>query len=156
MGLKDRTAANKWQREYYLQHQEEIIQKRKAHRANNKSTIKKSKQNWYIRKGKEQMYKKDTNIKLEVLTHYGGGLCKCMMCGESRLACLSIDHIAENGGELRKAGIDKNGGRDLYVSLKKRNYPKGYQTLCMNCQWVKRVLHNNSGSKLKKIEKIGL
>lgn len=152
MGLKDHDAAIKWQKEYYRKHSEEILKKQRIHRANNKLKIKRAKQEWYIRKGKSQMYKKDTNIKLEVLTHYGGGLCKCAMCGESRLACLSIDHIAENGGELRKAGIDKNGGRDLYISLKKRDYPKGYQTLCMNCQWVKRVLYNNSGSKLKKIE----
>lgn len=79
-------------------------------------------------------------IKLEVLTHYGNGKCACVTCGESRLACLSIDHINGNGNlqlkELRKAGVN------FYRWLRKNNYPKGYQTLCMNCQWVKRAFNN--------------
>jgi len=68
---------------------------------------------WYQEVGKEREGIARVQIKTEVLTHYGKGYLACVICGESRLACLSIDHI--NGG-----------GR--------------YQTLCMNCQFLKSVL----------------
>ena len=71
----------------------------------------------------------------EILTHYGGGKLACVVCGEGRLACLSIDHINGGGTKHRK---QMGGGSAFYCWLKKQNYPKGYQTLCMNCQFVKR------------------
>ena len=83
-------------------------------------------------------------LKREVLTHYGGGKCACVRCGEARLACLSIDHI--NGGgtqHIKEIGI----GSYFYKWLKNNDYPKGYQTLCMNDQWVKRVENNEGISK---------
>jgi hypothetical protein len=33
----------------------------------------------------------------------------------------------------------KRTGVAFYRHLKKIGYPNGYQTLCMNCQWVKRA-----------------
>ena len=74
-------------------------------------------------------------VKLEVFTHYGNNKCACVKCGESRLACLSIDHI--NGGGNKDRG--KRLGHDFYSYLRKCNYPLGFQTLCMNCQFVKKV-----------------
>jgi len=76
-------------------------------------------------------------VKGEVLTHYGGEKLACVMCGEGRLACLSIDHINEDGADHRRAlGL----GKSVHFCewLKSQNYPEGYQTLCMNCQWIKR------------------
>ncbi|KKM82130.1 hypothetical protein LCGC14_1322790 [marine sediment metagenome] len=75
-------------------------------------------------------------LKIEVLTHYAGDILGCVTCGESRLACLSIDHIAGGGYQERK-NANKNGTR-LYQWLKSEGYPEGYQTLCMNCQFIKR------------------
>jgi len=85
--------------------------------------------------------------KLTVLTHYGGGRCACVICGESRLACLSIDHINGDGYEHRKE--IGSSGRSIYEWLLVRNFPKGYQTLCMNDQWVKRVINNEIPGGLK-------
>ena len=65
------------------------------------------------------------------------GRLACVMCGESRLACLSIDHI-DGGGVSHRKELNAYGYR-FYKRLKKDNYPKGYQTLCMNCQFVKAV-----------------
>lgn len=76
-------------------------------------------------------------LKIEVLTHYGGERLACVMCGESRLPCLSIDHM--NGGGC--AERDRLGIHDyaaFYYWLKKQGYPDGYQTLCMNCQFIRR------------------
>ncbi len=84
-----------------------------------------------------------TKIKLKVLSHYGNGKCACIICGESRLACLSIDHINGCGKEQRQ----KDGsGNSFHRQLMKNDYPKGYQTLCMNCQFVKRIMNDETRS----------
>ena len=73
------------------------------------------------------MNKLSLRRKVEVLTHYGNGRLACRRCGERDLDCLSIDHIV--------ASPDKHG----YAWFISHNYPEGYQTLCMNCQFKKRV-----------------
>ena len=76
-------------------------------------------------------------LKSKVMTHYGGGICACVECGESRLPCLTIDHVDGSGADHRKKNSGLSGMR-LYQKLAGLGYPAGYQTLCMNCQWVKR------------------
>ncbi len=73
------------------------------------------------------------SIKVEVLTHYGDGKCACIKCGFSDIRALSIDHISGNGSYHTKS-IRGN----LYRWLQKEGYPDGYQTLCMNCQFIKK------------------
>ena len=75
-------------------------------------------------------------LKLEILTFYGNGKCACVQCGENRIDCLSIDHINNDGYAHRKRV--GNGGR-MYDWLKKNNFPLGFQTLCMNDQFLKRA-----------------
>jgi len=75
-------------------------------------------------------------LKKEVLTHYGDGKCACVRCGIDDIRCLSIDHINSGGAKERKK---VGGGSRLYAWLKKMDYPKGYQTLCLNCQFIKRA-----------------
>ena len=59
-----------------------------------------------------------------------GGVCQC--CGEAEEMFLAIDHVNGHGNEHRKLV-----GRNLYYELKKMAYPKGYQTLCHNCNAAK-------------------
>ena len=82
----------------------------------------------------------NTRSKELVLTHYGGGNLACVTCGYDDLKALSIDHINGNGSKHKKSI-----GMNTYRWLIKNNYPLGYQTLCMNCQWVKR--HDNKECK---------
>lgn len=93
---------------------------------------------WYQEKGKTREAIARIQIKTEILTHYGNGQLACVICKESRLACLSIDHI-DGDGISHRQGLDKYGryGYRFYIWLKRQRYPKGYQTLCMNCQFVK-------------------
>lgn len=93
---------------------------------------------WYQLFGKQFEAEARIEIKVEVLTHYGKGRLACRMCGESRLACLSIDHINGRGISHRKS-LNRYGYR-FYIWLKRQGFPKGYQTLCMNCQFVKAIL----------------
>uniref|UniRef100_A0A6M3IZE7 Uncharacterized protein n=1 Tax=viral metagenome TaxID=1070528 RepID=A0A6M3IZE7_9ZZZZ len=88
--------------------------------------------------------------KVLVLTHYGDGICACVACGEARTECLSIDHIYGGGQEHRDKVPDiKRLG--FYRWLISRNYPIGYQTLCMNCQWVKRATNNETRKPCNKV-----
>jgi hypothetical protein len=72
-------------------------------------------------------------IRLEVLAHYGKGKLACIECGFDNLLALSIDHINNNGNKHRKI----IGSGHIVEWLKANNFPEGYQTLCMNCQFIK-------------------
>ena len=86
----------------------------------------------------ELKHKAIMRVKEEVLTHYGFGKCACIRCGFDDIRALSIDHI-EGGGSRRDEKGQSIGGTNLYYRLRRENYPPGYITLCMNCQFIKRV-----------------
>lgn len=73
-------------------------------------------------------------VRAEVLTYYGNGKLACLLCGFSDVRALTIDHLDGNGADHRRV-IGR--GSALCSYLRKHNYPEGYQTLCMNCQFVK-------------------
>lgn len=78
-----------------------------------------------------------TRLRSEVLTYYGGGKLACVRCGFDNIKALSIDHI--NGDGSKGVGWKKRkAGKSFYRLLRRQGYPKGYQTLCMNCQYLKR------------------
>ena len=104
---------------------------------------------WFQVVGKYYQAEERNRDKIEALTHYGKAKCACVMCGEARLACLSIDHINGNGGQQRR----KDGlvGQKLYRRLRIDGYPKGYQTLCMNCQFCKAVLDRAYNKRYERV-----
>jgi hypothetical protein len=81
--------------------------------------------------------KHNLELKKEILTYYGNGKCACVHCGYSDIRALSIDHISGEGRKHRRE-LGYIGGIIFYYWLKRNNFPEGYQTLCMNCQWIKR------------------
>ncbi len=92
---------------------------------------------WHRQRDKNKL------LKVEVLTHYGDDSLACVWCGEDRVACLSIDHIEGRGNRQRKGSLRSSSS--FYSWLKKQGYPSGYQTLCMNCQFVKRFENKEEG-----------
>lgn len=84
---------------------------------------------------KQQEYNRERlrRIKLQVLSAYSKNL-SCNRCGFKDIRALTIDHIKGNGAEHRR----KLRHHNFYDWLIKHNFPKGYQVLCMNCQWIKR------------------
>ena len=54
----------------------------------------------------------------------------CCWCAKDDLCILTIDHI--NGGGHRASKYEGS-GTALYKNLRKFGYPKGYQTLCFDC-----------------------
>ena len=63
---------------------------------------------------------------------------QCANCEESRLYCLSIDHI-NGGGRKQRQEISKS-YNTYYNWLLDNGSLADFQVLCMNCQWEKRYL----------------
>jgi hypothetical protein len=75
--------------------------------------------------------------KKHVIYHYSNGTMVCAKCGFSDIRALSIDHI--NGGGRKHTQELKKVGTIFYRWLIKNNFPKGYQVLCMNCNYIKKI-----------------
>ncbi len=68
--------------------------------------------------------------KLDVLMRYSPNLI-CKLCGYDDKRALTIHHL-EGGGNKHALSLSNH----LYEWLQKNNYPKGYQVLCFNCNWL--------------------
>lgn len=65
--------------------------------------------------------------KKKILEAYGN---KCECCKVTNFEFLTLDHI--NGGGYRHRKEVKN----IYAWIIKHNFPKGFRTLCMNCNFA--------------------
>jgi hypothetical protein len=127
--------------QYYLKNKERIKARgTKFYREHKEECIARSiKRAWYKDHPEARriaLRKCEQALKLRVLTYYGDGKCACVRCGYTDIRALSIDHINNNGYQHRKEM--KANGVNFYRLLEKQLYPNGYQTLCMNCQFIKR------------------
>jgi hypothetical protein len=84
---------------------------------------------------------RNLRIKDAVFGAYGGYRCAC--CGETERAFLTIDHIENDGATWRRETFGSRfaTGWQTYRWLMKHAYPSGYQVLCMNCNFGKRMNH---------------
>ena len=78
-----------------------------------------------------KMYK--SNLRIRVLDYLGG---KCDKCGFSDSRALQVDHVNGRGAAERR----KTDAYSIYLAVL-RGKP-GYQLLCANCNWIKRVENN--------------
>lgn len=76
-------------------------------------------------------------VKDECFKAYGGYRCVC--CGEQEPKFLSIDHVANDGAEHRKTMFTNHYYGSIYAWLRRNDYPAGFQVLCMNCNFGKRM-----------------
>lgn len=90
-------------------------------------------------------------VKIEVLGHYGqNGVPECK-CGFKDIRALSLDHIYGDGATHRRKLKGACGYR-MYAILKASGFPAGYQTLCMNCQWIKKFENKEYGKRSRKLK----
>ena len=78
-------------------------------------------------------------LQYSALQAYGGPKCAC--CGETEPLFLTIDHVRSDGAAHRRA-IGSLGGARFYKWLRDREWPEGFQVLCMNCNHGR---HRNKG-----------
>ena len=93
--------------------------------------------------------KHQRKVKLETFIHYSGT--DPPQCanpfGEHKepytnILALSLDLIVGGHG---RSGLPTGVG--LWHKLKKEGYPKGWQVLCMNCQYIKRCVNHEMKGK---------
>ena len=142
---KDRERSRKWKHE----HKEQCSAYRKQWRLDNPEKERENERRRYQR-DKEKRDKlarewasnnrelinqranaKNREIRLDVLTHYGG---HCVCCGETTKEFLAIDHINGDGNKQRKS---IGSSSTFYRWVKKNNYPEYLQILCHNCNMAK-------------------
>jgi hypothetical protein len=102
---------------YYWSHREELLAKKKN-----------DPRNYLWGRTRDQKYKRI------VMGHYSKGTPICARCGITDLDVLTIDHINNNGATDRKVK-----GKDFYRILINEKLPEGYQVLCFNCNFKKRI-----------------
>lgn len=91
-----------------------------------------------IRQSREQR-SYDSRLRLKALSVLGD---RCANCGFSDVRALQIDHI-NGGGNLERR---KLGGRHRAIFRKIVNgFVDGYQVLCANCNWIKRLENGETG-----------
>lgn len=77
------------------------------------------------RKAKENL----AALRAEAIAAYGG---RCICCGETIIAFLTIDHT--NGDGKRHRASVGHSSKAVYRDLQRRGWPKdGFRLLCMNC-----------------------
>lgn len=127
--------------EYYIAHKEHIKEQYKEYCFSHREQINTTKRNWFhkhpeIRLSATKKYME--KIKMFCLIHYSGDPPKCISCGIEDIDVLTMDHI--NGGGTKHR---KQFGSHIYNWLKKNNYPEGFQVMCFNCNWKKRIKEMN-------------
>lgn len=111
-----------YKRNYYSKHKNKYNKWSREYRKNNPEKVRK----WAIISNQRR--------RLKVLIHYGGNPPKCAWCGMEDIRVLTIDHIHGGGHQHRKQI-----GCEIFLWLIKNDYPEGYQVLCRNCNWRKRL-----------------
>ena len=105
---------------WYYDNRDKILERKKCYYVDNVTGIKE-------RRNRNRMV---------VLQHYSRGVPQCNCCGELIYQFLQVDHI--DGRKIHGHKREFTGG-GLYNWLISRNFPPGFQILCANCNWGKRM-----------------
>lgn len=85
----------------------------------------------------EASRKSRLNKRIKSLSFYSPyNIPQCSVCDVTDLRCLSLDHKEERTGRKHRREI---GNKSLYDFVIANNYPDGFQTLCMNHQFIKTI-----------------
>ena len=84
-------------------------------------------------------------LKKEVFQHYSSVKMACANCGFGDIRALDLDHINGDGAKKRRKlfGSRLCAGTTYYRHLRKNGFPEGYQVLCRNCNWIKKIHDDN-------------
>lgn len=118
-----------YSRAYYFLNRKITLSYSKTWKAANPDRVRSYRHPEYLRQ--------KAKIRKAVFDAYGR-VCQC--CGETEEAFLCIDHVNGGGNKHRRAigrGKNPRTGLGFYLWLIQRHFPKGFQTLCHNCNMSK-------------------
>lgn len=127
---RTRAYVRKWYSENKELRSEEWASQRRARYARNRD------------KHREYHRRKSEKARAIALAHYGpGGKAACNRCGIEDAEVLVLDHLDDSGAEHRR---NQKSARKLALWVVKEGLPPGFQTLCHNCNFKKRLEHLRS------------
>lgn len=144
--LKSIISSKKWRQDnpeksrlsskiYASTHKEERKIKSKVYLEKTKDIRSQRHKEWHSKNRNNQLIKfkiRRREIKHQIIFHYSKGLMCCSCCGEVNIGFLTIDHLNGNGNKHRKTIKT-----ELYLWLRRNNFPKGFQVLCYNCNMAR-------------------
>jgi len=163
MGYKDKQRNREYQHQWFNKKKldsawlEQRRQAREVWRKNNPEKVRSQRKRKYLRDIQKTGFREQENkrkqeerlkLKIEAFTHYSYGKIACACCGETEINFLSLDHIENNGAKERRQF--RRGGVLFYRLLRQKDYPTGYQVLCMNCNYGKRMNNGICPHQLRK------
>ena len=156
MPYKSPEEEKEYHKNYYKKNKKKILETQKKRRDENPELTKQRKkeerikyrewyadyQKKYYLENKEKLLTENSvrnkklrlNYKQRIVEHYSNGENCCNCCGEDIFEFLTIDHIHNDGSEHRKKI-----GSNILTDLIRRNFPEGFQILCMNCNMAKEI-----------------
>lgn len=170
MTPEQRAKRNQYCRDYYYAHLEESKKARHDWYVQNKARHRAASDRWnaahpdYDLQRRERGYWQEhqEELKSKVLTHYSNApVPQCVNPFRIHiepftiLDALQLDHI-NGGGKQERI---KFGQSSSYVRLIKAGFPEGYQTLCANCNQIKRKRNGEGwgrGAKVKAKDRIAM
>lgn len=138
---------------YYQEHRERTAERSKKWRVEHPSYQKGYMDTFNERHpGRLNELKKQEQYRLKdfVFRYYSQSEPCCAQCGINDIDMLTIDHINDDGAEMRRAsgkGVHFC-GNNFYRWLKKMGFPKGFQVLCANCNLKKEITRRRDGNNL--------
>ena len=87
----------------------------------------------YTNRKRLHQIKRREDEKAAVFNKYGA---ICVLCGFNDRRALTIDHVKQDGAKHRMPNGKRYTGPWLYRWLIKHKFPKGFRTLCCNCQTI--------------------
>jgi len=129
-----RRCANEYSKQYTLNNVEKLKKKRRKYRLKNFERLNKNQRQYRI-DHHDEIVQYDKNRwcldRIRCIEHYGGS---CVVCGESRIKFLVLDHVDNNGN------VDRGGrGDKVCRRIIRNNFPLGFQVLCWNHNWLKHL-----------------
>lgn len=137
---RNRERHAQYSRDYRARQGDAYREKMTKRRADMLATMTPQEQAEFRKKEADKSIRLNAVLREQVFNAYGGYKCAC--CGETEPKFLTIDHIANDGAEMRRNGVHSRGGTPFYQWLRKNKFPDGFQVLCMNCNFGK---HRNGG-----------
>ena len=140
----NRERKNALQRDYVKRNLEKIRQQSKTYYIKHKDAMDEASRKRYANnreKYKAAVIRRSIYIKAAVFQHYGG---RCNACGESRLGCLELDHINNDGARHRKQS-KRRSNDTIYLDLLNSNFKTDFslQILCASCHQLRHCSFPN-------------